>query len=72
MISQLKTAVVPGADGKSVVEKQAAAAAKDRRVTDLQKLVNETELALERGTTIIEQRPEPPGTGPGPGEALRR
>lgn len=54
MIGQLKSAVVPGADGKSAVEKQAAAAAKDRRVADLQKLVNETEHGLERGTTIIE------------------
>ncbi len=54
MIGQLKGAVVAGADGKSAVEKQAAAAAKDRRVSDLQKLVRETERACERGTTIIE------------------
>lgn len=53
MIIQLRGVVGPGADGKSAVEKQADAAAKDRKTEDLEKLTHDTELMLERGITVI-------------------
>ncbi len=53
MIIQLRGVIGPGADGKSAVEKQADAAAKDRKVEDLEKLTHDTEMMLERGITVI-------------------
>lgn len=52
-VVQLKGVVAPGPDGKSAVEKQAAAAAKNANVAELQKLVHDTEVTLERGLTVI-------------------
>jgi hypothetical protein len=52
-IIQLRGVVGPGADGKSAVEKQADAAAKERKVEDLEKLTHDTEVMLERGLTVI-------------------
>ena len=53
LIIQLRGIVVAGPDGKSAVEKQAAEAAKNRRVGDLEKLVYDTHNALDRGLTVI-------------------
>ena len=50
---QLRGIVGKGPDGKSAVEKQAELAAKDRKVEDLEKLVEDTEMTLERGLRII-------------------
>lgn len=50
---QLRGIVAKGPDGKSAVEKQADAAAKDGKVDDLEKLVEDTETTLERGLRII-------------------
>jgi hypothetical protein len=53
MIIQMRSLVAPGPDGKSSVEKQADAAAKDNRIPDLQKLQHDTKETLDRGLTII-------------------
>lgn len=53
LIVNLRGQVSPAADGKSAVEKQAAEAAKNRRINDLEKLVHDTEASLERNITII-------------------
>ncbi len=53
LIIQLRGIVVAGPDGKSAVEKQAAEAAKNRRIGDLEKLVYDTHHALDRGLTVI-------------------
>jgi hypothetical protein len=53
MIVNLRGQVSPSADGKSAIEKQAAEAAKNRRINDLTKLVHDTEASLERGMTVI-------------------
>jgi hypothetical protein len=53
MIIQLRGIVAPGADGKSAVEKQADAAAKDHKHEDLEKLLHDTHTTLERGITVI-------------------
>ena len=53
LIVQMRGLVAPGPDGKSSVEKQADAAAKDRRVVDLEKLEHDTHETLDRGITII-------------------
>jgi hypothetical protein len=50
---QLRGIIGPGPDGKSAVEKQADAAAKDSKVPELQKLVHDTHVAIDRGITII-------------------
>jgi hypothetical protein len=52
-IVQLRGILGPGPDQKSAVEKQADAAAKDGKVTELQKLVHDTELTIDRGLTVI-------------------
>jgi len=52
---QLKNLIGPGPDGKSSVERQAAAAAKDDRVESLEKLIHETESSLESGLTVINE-----------------
>jgi hypothetical protein len=53
-IIQLRGAIGNGPDGKSAVEKQAEALAKDSdAVVKLQKLVHETEAQLDRGMTIV-------------------
>lgn len=53
LIIQLRGIVAPGADGKSAVEKQAQAAAKENRVEDLEKLIHDTHVTLERGLIVI-------------------
>ena len=50
---QLRTAIAPGPDQKSAVEKQAETAAKENRISELQKLEHDLELQLDRGVTII-------------------
>jgi hypothetical protein len=50
---QLRTAIAPGPDQKSAVEKQAETAVKENRVSELQKLAHDVELQLDRGVTII-------------------
>lgn len=52
-IVKLRGIIGAGPDGKSAVEKQAEAAAKDNKVADLQKLVHDTEVEIDRGVTII-------------------
>jgi hypothetical protein len=52
-VVQLRGIVGKGPDGKSAVEKQADLAAKDRKVDDLEKLVEDTELTLERGLRVV-------------------
>jgi hypothetical protein len=52
-IVQLRGILGPGPDRKSAVEKQADAAAKDGKVADLQKLVHDTHIAIDRSLTII-------------------
>lgn len=52
-IIKLRAIVSPGPDQKSAVEKQAEAAMKDNKVEELEKLVHETEVALDRGVTVI-------------------
>src|SRR5512147_2314392 len=49
-IVQLRGIVAKGPDGKSAVQKQADLAVKDRKIDDLEKLVDDTEETLERGT----------------------
>ncbi|HSD91132.1 MAG TPA: hypothetical protein VLB44_26600 [Kofleriaceae bacterium] len=53
-IVQLRGIVAKGPDGKSAVVKQADLAAKDRKIDDLHKLVEDTEATLERGTRVVE------------------
>ena len=52
-IVKLNGIVGKGPDGKSALEKQAEAAAKDGKVADLQKLVHDSEEEVERGLTVI-------------------
>lgn len=52
-ILQLRGIIAKGPDGKSAVEKQADLAAKDGKVIDLEKLVQDTDETLERGLTVI-------------------
>lgn len=52
-ILQLRGIIAKGPDGKSAVEKQADLAAKDRKVEDLEKLIDDTEATLERGLTVV-------------------
>lgn len=52
-IVQLRGIVAKGPDGKSAVEKQADLAAKDRKVEELDKLVQDTEETLDRGLRIV-------------------
>jgi hypothetical protein len=52
-IMQMRGIVAPGPDGKSAVEKQADAAAREGKIMDLRKLVHDTESTLERRMTII-------------------
>jgi hypothetical protein len=52
-ILQLRGIIAKGPDGKSAVEKQADLAAKDRKVEDLEKLIDDTESTLERGLTVV-------------------
>jgi hypothetical protein len=52
-ILQLRGIIAKGPDGKSAVEKQADLAAKDRKVEDLEKLIDDTETTLERGLTVV-------------------
>jgi hypothetical protein len=55
-IVQMRGIVAPGPDGKSAVEKQADAAARDGKIMDLRKLVHDTESTLERRVTIIDSQ----------------
>jgi hypothetical protein len=53
-IIRLRGIVTPPApDQKSAVETQAEAAARENRILDLQKLVHDTEVQLDRGITVI-------------------
>jgi len=52
-IVKLNGIVGKGPEGKSAVEKQAEAAAKEGKVADLQKLVHDTEEEIDRGLTIV-------------------
>ncbi|MEO8842551.1 MAG: hypothetical protein ABI591_15690 [Kofleriaceae bacterium] len=52
-LAELRALVLPGPDGKSQIEKQADAAAKDGKVAELEKLVGETSEKLEVGTRVI-------------------
>ena len=52
-ILQLRGIISKGPDGKSAVEKQADLAAKDGKIEDLEKLVEDTEATVERGLTIV-------------------
>jgi hypothetical protein len=52
-IIQLRGIIGPGPDGKSAVEKQAQTAAKDHKIEDLEKLVHDTEVALDHGVTVV-------------------
>ncbi len=52
-ILQLRGIISKGPDGKSAVEKQADLAAKERKVEDLEKLVQDTEATVSRGLTIV-------------------
>jgi hypothetical protein len=52
-IVKLRDKIGPGSGGKSDVETKAEAAAKDGKVGDLKKLVDETEAEIDRGLTII-------------------
>jgi hypothetical protein len=44
---------MPGPDGKSQIEKEADAAAKDGKVAELNKLIGESNEKLEVGTRVI-------------------
>ena len=50
---QLRGILAKGPDGKSAVEKQADLAAKDRKVEDLEKLIQDTDETAERGLRVI-------------------
>jgi hypothetical protein len=52
-ILQLRGIISKGPDGKSAVEKQADLAAKDGKVLELEKLVQDTDETLTRGLTVI-------------------
>jgi len=52
-IVQLRGIIGSGPEGKSAVEKQAEALAKQNKVVELQKLAHDTESMLERGMTVI-------------------
>jgi hypothetical protein len=54
-LSELNNLVTPGADGKSAIEKQADAAAKDGKVAELQKLIDESTEKLDDGTRLVGQ-----------------
>ena len=54
-IVQLRGIVGAGPDGKSAVEKQADAAAKERNADNLRKLVHDTHVALDEGITVINE-----------------
>jgi hypothetical protein len=50
---ELRGIVAPGPDGKSAVQKQAEAAAKDGKVDDLRKLLDDTKHLMRNGTIVI-------------------
>lgn len=52
-IIQLRGIIAKGPDGKSAVEKQADLAAKDGKVNDLQKLIEDTDETVQRGLTVV-------------------
>jgi hypothetical protein len=52
-ILQLRGIISKGPDGKSAVEKQADLAAKEGKVVDLDKLVQDTEETLDHGLRVI-------------------
>ena len=54
-LNELNNLVTPGPDGKSAIEKQADAAAKDGKVGELQKLIDESNEKLEDGTRLVGQ-----------------
>jgi hypothetical protein len=52
-LAELRGLVMPGPDGKSQIEKEADAAAKDGKIADLNKLIGESNEKLEVGTRVI-------------------
>lgn len=52
-LAELRGLVLPGPDGKSQIEKEADAAAKEGNVAELDKLVGESTEKLETGTRVI-------------------
>lgn len=54
LTTKLNGIVGKGPDGKSAVEKQAEALAKENKVEDLRKLVHDTRVTLENGITAIQ------------------
>ena len=52
-LAELRGLVLPGPDGKSQIEKDADAAAKDGKVAELDKLIGESTEKLEVGTRVI-------------------
>ena len=50
---QLKNQFGPGPDGKSSLERQAAAAAKENRIETLEQLIHDAETKAEEGLTVI-------------------
>ncbi|HEY5945976.1 MAG TPA: hypothetical protein VIV40_10825 [Kofleriaceae bacterium] len=53
LIVKLRGVIGPGPDQKSAVEKQAEAAAKDRKLPELQRLVYDTETMIDHDMTVI-------------------
>ena len=52
-LAELRGLVMPGPDGKSQIEKEADAAAKEGKAADLNKLIGESSEKLEVGTRVI-------------------
>jgi hypothetical protein len=52
-LAELRGLVMPGPDGKSQIEKEADAAAKEGKVAELDKLIGESTEKLEVGTRVI-------------------
>ena len=52
-LAELRGLVMPGPDGKSQIEKQADAAAKDGKVAELDKLIGDSNEKLEVGTRVV-------------------
>jgi hypothetical protein len=52
-LAELRGLVIPGPDGKSQIEKEADAAAKDGKTAELNKLIGESNEKLEVGTRVI-------------------
>jgi hypothetical protein len=52
-LAELRGLVLPGPDGKSQIEKEADASAKEGKVAELDKLIGESNEKLELGTRVI-------------------